>query len=254
MERVPANAVKSLMFFISTQTVRSRLHFFPNGGATGGHHPVSCQLTLFGKGIESRSVRLDGGRLNQPDGVRLEDAFPTLNTESSGLCGLEVALSCPQGRVNLLSSRVVIEMVSPQFTLTYGAAPFRIDPRGFEEEAPVAIAPVSRESIGLGIHSATCAPSMIVVNSGEESFRPDFHTSPVSGDAPLQVGMVAPRSAVEFPLDDALCGRGDVRECLWGDAVIEKTWSPQVASIDTVECYMLYRDPASKRPLSVCAI
>lgn len=254
MDRAFANSVKSLVFFISTQTVKSRVHFFPNGGSTGGHYPVACSLTVFGKGIETRSIRLDGGRLNQPDGIRLEDAFPALTTDSSGICGLEVHLSCPQGRVNLTSSRVVIEMVSPQFSLTYSAAPFVPDLEGDVDAASSLILKPHRPGVAVGIQDESCSTSLIVVNASSSILKPDFVGVAKGIESPLQLGTAAERSATEFPLDDALCGHAQRKECLWGDSKIEKLWSNTLRDMPMVESYLLYREPRSRRPISVCAI
>lgn len=252
MERAVVNGVKTCLFCLSTPTVKSRIHFFPSAGSIGGHYPVQCQVTIFGKGIERRSVQLDGGRLNQPDGIRLEDAFPALNLETTGVCGVEMSLMCPQGRVNLLTSRVVIEMVSPQFSLAYSAARFR--PLEEAEVGSLDVAPRVDEAIGISLSDASTSSSLVVVNAGEESFRPDFLHATPSEDVPFPIGTVGAGSVVEFPLDDTLCKSGVVRQSLWGDARLEKLWSDALPQLDSVVCYMLYRDPVSRRPLSVCAL
>jgi len=250
---------------MTTNSIRSRVHFFGSAGTTAGHYPVGCELTVFGKGIEKRSVRLDGGRLNQPDGIRLEDAFPSLATETSGVCGLEVRLDCPQGRINLLNSRVVVEMVSPQFSLSYMAAACRADRvevegsvPTFDSEGPQPV------PVAIAIHDRICSPSLIIVNGGSDLQRPDMRHVQRDGAAPLHLGTVAAESVVEFPLDEALCKQGLVHEVLWGDAVIEKLWAASHADSGSADagtrvdgaatCYMLYRDPVHKRPISVCAV
>jgi hypothetical protein len=254
MDKQIVNSVRSLMFCLSTQVVKSRIHFFPTSGSAGGHYPIVCQLTVFGKGIERRSVQLDGGRLNQPDGLRLEDAFPALNLEASGVCGLEVHLSCPQGRVNLTSSRVVIEIVSPQFSVSYSAASFRPDRQVQEGDSSVAALERARAFVGVALRDARCSSSLLLINSNREGIRPDFRHGVGGGDEPLHIGTAAGESVLEFPLDDAIGRHGQVRETLWGDAKIEKIWSPELAEVDGVACYMLYRDPHSKQPVSVCAL
>ncbi len=247
------NGVKACLFCLSTPTVKSRIHFFPSAGSTGGHHSVLCQVTIFGKGIERRSVQLDGGRLNQPDGIRLEDAFPSLNVEATGMCGVEMSLMCPQGRVNLLNSRIVIEMVSPQFALAYSAARCRTI-EAPEVDSPPNIERTLGSSIGIGIHDSSMSSSLVVVNAGDDTFRPDFSHATQNGDAPFPIGTVGAGSVVEFPLDDTLCKAGAVRPSLWDDTRVEKVWSEALPALDSVACYMLYRDPITRRPLSVCAL
>jgi hypothetical protein len=253
MERVVANSVVTRAFCLTTPTIRSRVHFFPSAGTIAGHYPVSCELTLFGKGIQRRSVKLEGGRLNQPDGIRLEDAFPALDHETSGVCGLEVVFECSQARINLSTSRLVVEIVSPQFALTYGAVPFRPtvlhDGEGNDPSAS------GKGQVGIAMQDSYMTPSLIVVNPTEELLRPDFrYTTLRDADAPLQLGTVAAESVVEFPLDDALCKNASAHELLWGRAAVERMRGGESWGRGRSACYILYRDPASKRPISVCAL
>jgi hypothetical protein len=256
LERTVANSVVTEAFFMTTNAVRSRAHFFPSAGATAGHYPVSCELTLFGKGIEARSVRLDGGRLNQPDGIRLEDAFPSLLTETSGLCGLQVLLETAQGRINLLNSRVVIEMVSPQFSLAFSAAPFRPARASESSSADAAVdrEVLERTLVGIAIQDKIFSSSVVAVHAGEDLIRPDLRHVLRDAEVPLHMGTVAGRSVVEFPLDEALCKQGVQHDALWGSAVIEKFWGRLGGELSGVSWYLLNRDPATKRPLSVCAL
>ena len=261
MDKVLTNAVIARAFCLTTSAARSRIHFFPSAGSTAGHYPVACEITIFGKGIERRSVHLDGGRLNQPDGIRLEDAFPALASEVSGIFGLEVSLSSSQGRMNLLSSRLVVEIVSSQFLLSFGAAPFSIN-TSFDSstnqtdlKAQIGITELNHDQIGaratVVMHDSICVPSLVIVNSSSELVRPDFRHRVGTSEDTLHLGTVAPESVVDFPLDDALCKYGEKHQALWGDVVIEKIWGkPQPG----VECYILNRECKSKRPISVCAV
>ena len=253
MDRVVANSVVTEAFFITTGAVRSRIHFFPSAGVAAGHYPVACELTIFGKGVDRRSVRLDGGRLNQPDGIRLEDAFPSLSTETSGVVGLQVSLEVLQGRLNLRSSRVVIEMVSPQFSITFNAAPFRaavID----SSADNIAPALASVDHVGVAIHDRFSVPTLIAANASSELIRPTIHHVLRGAEAPLQLGTVAATSVVEFPLDEALCKSGVSHATLWGESVCEKFWISPSKESDAISWYVMNRDPSSKRPISVCAL
>jgi hypothetical protein len=250
-----ANSVVTGAFFMTTNSVRSRVHFFPSAGATAGHYPVACELTVFGKGIETRSVRLDGGRLNQPDGIRLEDAFPALLTETSGLCGLQVALETSQGRINLLNSRIVIEMVSPQFSLSFSAAPCRPSKSGDESPADGdRDTALEAKLLGVAIQDHLCTSSLVAVHAGDDLIRPDLRHVLRDAEAPLHMGTVAAHSVVEFPLEDAVSKYGVPHEALWGDTVIEKFWGSLQGEVAGVSWYLLNRDPVTKRPISVCAL
>lgn len=253
-----ANCVVTEAFFLTTSAVRSRIHFFPSAGITAGHYPVACELTVFGKGVETRAVRLDGGRLNQPDGIRLEDAFPSLANETSGVAGLQVRLEASHGRINLLSSRVVIEMVSPQFTIAYGAASFRVSegPESSQGEEQV-VRPSGTHSdsiVGFALQDQLCTSSLVAVNASNDLVRPTIRHVLRDIEAPLQMGTVAASSVVEFPLEEPLCKHGITHETLWGDSQIEKFWIAPSPEVEDVSWYVLQRDPLTRRPISVCAL
>lgn len=255
MERVFVNSVVTQAFFLLTGTTRCRVHFFPSAGTTAGHYPVGCELSIFGKGVEKRAVQLEGGRLNQPDGIRLEDAFPTLGTEASGLCGLRVRLSCPQGRVNLLKSRVVVEIVSPQFSLVFNSASCKPDLSELDE-GPEDAGNEGPQFARSGI--ATCdsfsVPSLVLVNGGSELERPDVRHLAREMEAPLHLGTVAAESVVEFPLEEALCKQGLQHAALWGDVMVERFWGEERKVHSDLSWYLMHRDPVMRRPISVCAL
>lgn len=259
MDKATSSPVTTVMFCISTSSIRTRVHFFPTAGASTGHHAVTCVLSLFGKGIERRSVALDGGRLNQPDGVRLEDAFPTLRGEASGVFGLQIHLSAPQGRVNLLSSQVAVEFVSPQGSILYRSAPFSLDVE--EGGSPVAASLSARLSanqrrsfVGVGVQDSYLATSLVMINATEEIVRPSVYHGVGEEAESLAVGTISPLSAMEIPLEEALFKSATPHECLWGLSRAEKVSIDPDSLAPQTAYYLMYRDPVSKRPISVCAL
>jgi hypothetical protein len=255
MDRSVANSVKTLVFCLSTPTIRTRIHFFPSAGSVGGAAGVNCTLTLFGKGVEKRAVLLDGGRIGQPDGVRLEDAFPSARSEGSGIVGLEILLECPQGRVNMASSHATLEFISPQSSIAYGSAPFRMAlDAGQESVSERLVAARRRGRVGVGLHDSGLTTSLVVINGSSETVRPDIlHT--VNGEGvPLPVGTVSPDSVVEIPLDDSLFKGSQVHECLWGEVQAAKIALGEGALSGDTAYYLVYREPVTKRPVSVCAL
>lgn len=256
MQRTVTNSVRTLVFCLSTASIKTRVHFFPSAGASGGHFPVSCTLTLFGKGIERRSVLLDGGRLNQPDGLRLEDAFPVLRGEVSGVFGLELQLSCPQGRVNLLSSQAAVEFVSSSSSMMYGCAPFA--PMTEEvDEPPLSdrlIEQKPRSSAAIAVQDAELSSSLVIVNSSAEPLKPELGHTALGAAKPLHVGTLSPETVVEVPLDEALFKDSLQRGTIWGSTRVEKMVLPEAARAAQASYYLLFRDPATKRPVSACAL
>ena len=104
--------VKWLGFCVAQAMSRSVLHFFPSSDNASAPYAATCTLTLLGSGGTRSSVVLEGGRLGHPDGLRLEDAFPVLKGEVSGVFGLEVEISTPQPRLDVRSSGCVVEVIS----------------------------------------------------------------------------------------------------------------------------------------------
>ena len=260
MDRAAPTAVKTVMFCLSTSSIKTRVHFFPTAGSTTSHQPITCVLSLFGKGIEKRAVMLDGGRLNQPDGVRLEEAFPTLRNEASGIFGLEMQLSSQQGRLNLLSSQAAIELVSPQTSILYYSAPFVPDvdeavapePQG---DLSQRLAAARRRSfMGVGVQDAFLTTSLIMVNSTNETVRPAIFHGVGEEAQSLPVGTISPESAMEIPLEESLFKNTTPHECLWGLSRAEKISVGPDSLTPHTAFYVMYRDPVSKRPVSVCAL
>ncbi|MEY4669868.1 MAG: hypothetical protein RL518_2567 [Pseudomonadota bacterium] len=260
MDRAAPAAVTTVMFCLSTSSIKTRVHFFPTAASTASHQPITCVLSLFGKGIEKRAVMLDGGRLNQPDGVRLEEAFPTLRNEASGIFGLQIQLSSQQGRVNLLSSQAAIELVSPQSSLLYYSAPFVPDvaevvaPEMEGDGAQRLAATRRRSFVGVGMQDAFLTTSLVMVNSTNETIRPSvFHGTGEEAQS-LPVGNIAPESAMEIPLEESLFKKTTPHECLWGLSRAEKIAIGPDSLTPHTAFYVMYRDPVSKRPVSVCAL
>lgn len=260
MDRVAPSTVKTVMFCLSTSSIKTRVHFFPTAGSTTSHQPITCVLSLFGKGIEKRAVMLDGGRLNQPDGVRLEEAFPTLRNEASGIFGLEIQLSSQQGRVNLLQSQAAIELVSPQSSLLYYSAPFAADvaePPSVEPAGDIEqlLASSRRRSfVGVGVQDAFLTTSLVMVNATGETVRPSIFHGVGEEAQSLPVGNISPESAMEIPLEESLFKKTSPHECLWGLSRAEKISVGPDSLTPHTAFYVMYRDPVSKRPVSVCAL
>lgn len=260
MDRAAPAAVKTVMFCLSTSSIKTRVHFFPTAGSTTSHQPITCVLSLFGKGIEKRAVMLDGGRLNQPDGVRLEDAFPTLRNEASGIFGLEVQLSSQQGRLNLLQSQAAIELVSPQASILYYSSPFVADlsevvaPEPSTDLMQRLAAARRRSFVGVGMQDSFVTTSLVMVNSTNETVRPAIFHGVGEEAQSLPVGNIAPESAMEIPLEESLFKKTTPHECLWGLSRAEKISVGPDSLTPHTAFYVMYRDPVSKRPVSVCAL
>ncbi len=257
MDSFSSNSVKALAFCLSTAAIKSRVHFFPAAGVTSGPYSISCMLTLFGKGVERRSVVLDGGRLGQPDGVRLEDAFPSLRGEASGLFGLEIQLSCSQGRVNLRASQAAVELVSPQNSATYSVAAFRHAdemPQPSDGEEDQSVAHRRPGAMGIAIQESDVTSSLVMINAGAEIVKPDLYRIALGREVPIHLGTLAPESTIEVPLDEALFKEAAPHECIFGLLRAERLCLGAHSRRGDTEYYLVYRNPETKQPISVVAL
>jgi hypothetical protein len=248
-EKIIANEVVSRCFFWTAPGTRSRIHFFPTAGTAGGHYPVACSLRLFGKGLEARSVELEGGRVSQPDGVRIEDAFPDLPSDISGPVGLEVGLKVSQGRLNLLGSEVFIVSSSAQMNMVYNGAPFRVVYRG--EGDPAVVQEVVAKRTGLVAVERGQTASLIIINTGADSVQPKLTMFREEREEAVQLGTIAPSTVFEFPLHELLMQGAQKHQIQSTEVQMAPICCNLSEDIAQLEFYVLYRDANSKTPCFV---
>jgi hypothetical protein len=207
--------------------------------------------------------------------VRLEDAFPALKGDLSGVFGLEVQLSCQPSRINLLSSQAVVEFVSPHLSVMYGLSPFQpsLLPNDSssseatqEETSSVSASSLQRKRVssGVAIQDSSLVSSLVVVNSTTDVVKPDVFRGTGASRVGLQLGTVAAESTIEIPLEEALFRDTTPHDCGWGLVRTEAVYtSPhsqahisrgQNSQESRVGYFLMYRDAVSKRPVSVCAL
>ena len=113
-------SVKWIGFGVSNALSRTVVHFFPSGGGVTAPYPANCMLNLFSLTVdesigglahklEEKKIVLEGARLSQPDGVRLDQAFEDLSQGVKGFFGITVELSTGQPKVDLSGSSCIIE-------------------------------------------------------------------------------------------------------------------------------------------------
>jgi hypothetical protein len=262
MEQSVSQSVVATGFCLSSQSIKTRVHFFPFAGAISGPYSIACTFTLFGKGIERKSVTVDGGRLGQPDGIRLEDAFQAVRGEASGIFGLQVSLSCQNHRAMMTASQLSIEVVSPQFNVVYGVPFFLATGQTTDAGSNDAIPPVpsiTREEIGSGValQDSFSTTSIVVVNPSETVVRPNLFRLLDGKRVALHLGTVAPNAAVEMPLEEGLFRSSKPIECGWGlvraEAIYRGVSEEEAALTASSQpsYFVVYRDPVTKKPVSV---
>ena len=233
---------------------RSAVHFFPFSGNVSAPYATECRLTVFGGGLATRGVTIEGARLGQPDGLKIEDAFPEIATVTDGrLVGLQVDLESLQPRVDLSASGCYIEVLR-NGQGGGGAMRFRpalVDPSGRPrgEFAPL-----------IACSDRFQTTTLIVVNRSGESHIPGVAVRPPTarpwdgGVTPITI--VAPTvpadSVDEVVLDGNVWNEATRQECSWGESVTRavEIVEPPLG----VAYFAVYREPESRRAVSVSAL
>lgn len=226
--------VRWLGFGFSNSVTRTVVHFFPSAGNVTAPYPAQCKLSIFGAGLDRRSVVLDGARFSQPDGVKLDLAFPALQEGFSGPFGLEVEITTSQPRQDLWCSFCVVELVSASPSVRY--LPRQVCTEG--EDLCIA-------RVGLMKRDAFSNSSVIVVNGSSALFKPSLSGLSVEG--------VPPGTATEVESGESFYKDVEPLECSWG---LCRAAGIQVGEDFPIEAayFVLYRDSGTRRPVSVVAL
>lgn len=267
---------KWIGFGLTSAISRSCMHFFPAADSVTAPYPAGCSLAIFRNDIPRRAVMLEGGRLSNPDGVWIEDAFPSLKNEITGLFGLEVEMMSVQQRLDLNGSGCVIEVVSQGFATRYWPARPATLPRqdNGSKEGEQTSQRICWNGIAYKDNFHSC--SLIVVNgsdvpAGIEIIRtPAVSAQTPNGSWRIEAG---PRAVVEHDFEPALYQGVQPQECSWGTirAVPVKVYGDLALGLAPAEgasrslrleqenqaalaCYLVYRDNENRRIVSVMAL
>lgn len=187
--------------------MRTIVHFYPAPRGGVAPYPVSCSIAICSPTIERDAVELDGARLNQPDGVRLEDAFPQLKDSTSGLIGIEITMMPSQQRADVSGSSCIIELTGRDRSVMY-------HPRCVEgQPAKIAAQVVMRDAL--------LKSSAVVVQMAGESREIEFDIASrdiESGEVRQRAvpSVIGAHQAQEFQLPADVFDRAPVQECGWG--------------------------------------
>lgn len=250
--------VEWITFSVSSAISRSLVHFFPSAQITSAPYPVIFKLRVFGKDIVSKSVALEGGRLGQPDGVRLEDAFPHLADGVSGLIGLHIEISTSQPRIDLTPSHTVLEIVSSAQSVRFTP----IQTLSGERRVMALNDIKNRVRAIAGIHDAFFVTSLAVINSGNKPYtpklispRPRSVTGSSTGPEISEIGFdtVPGNSAHELSFHEGMYTDVEPQEMSWG--LVRSRAFELVGDVpQDVRCFVIYRDTLTKRIVSVTQV
>lgn len=267
--------VRWLGFCACNALTRSVVHFFPSSGNVTAPYPSNCKITLFGKGLDRKTILLEGARLSQPDGVKLEEAFPALKGgDVNGLFGVIVEMSTNQPRIDVSPSACIVELTTRAHSVRYWPKPLQ---NGLSTKTGT-----KEISRGMVVQDALNQSSLVIVNPethtlsarcsllvGEkEGVVVDKESGPQEGmhTFDLKSHEVAGENAIEIPLDDILMQEMRPQECSFGlsrlaSIAVEVAPSAEQGQGSATSglhshsgVYIMYRDTATKRPLSVIAI
>lgn len=258
--------------------ISTRLHFMPAVCASAAPTDILCGFSIFGRGIEPKRVVLDGAKSGQPDGVRLEDAFPALKSQTvSGVIGVEMEISSSHPRLNLLTSQLFVEIITASYSVIYSQQPFfnkpvELEPSPLEANAQQRSAgsslsndnpPQISQLLGGGRKELPVAlafsgsglidSSLIIINSANESLRPTISRTNHGSVRPLHCGTVSPMTVLEVPLNDLILK--DSPEILSGeDSFRAEALYLESAVSTSAAYYMVYRASDTRNPVSVLSL
>ncbi len=234
--------IRWLSFCISNTLTRTSVHFCPGTKSVSAPYPINCKLTLFGGALSSPlSVVVEGARLRQADGLRLEDAFAVLQSEMTGTFGLGIELSSPQGRIDLSLSQCIIEVYSSRFTSRFQPKLIdSVDGLTAEKTRPF-----------LGLQDSLNSTSLVLVNGSEGGFNPCFEAVGARlNQSQEDQDVVAGLSVRELSLE--LDGTKS-QEFSWGN-MTAATFDSKSDLPKDVAGYIIYRDTQTKEPISISAL
>jgi hypothetical protein len=221
---------------------RSVIHLLPATRGGMAAQPVSCVIELFGDRPDSTEVAIDGMRLNQPDGIRLEEAFPRLREGGNSLVGIAVNLDSAQQKGDLSSSICELEVISRNKSVRFKMA-LRKDNS------------VERSTIPI-ISDTFTQTSLILTNQGsqyiEVQLAPQANLDNLNSQ-PLTNISIAPFSVSEYNLGSMFLLGSAPFNCQWGETRLATTFligqlPPEVAA------FIVYRENSSKRIQSVLEV
>ncbi|RIL06511.1 MAG: hypothetical protein DCC75_10800 [Proteobacteria bacterium] len=279
----PVSIKKWLGFGVSNTLNNSVVHFFPNSHSISAPYSANCALSIFAGGMERRQVLLEGGRFGNPDGVRLEDAFPSIKADFSGLYAVEVEISTTQSRLDLSSSGCVIEIISQGLISRYLPCQVNYGVEGsiLSNTTPAPLAASGQAISVLAAKDSFLSTSLVVINPTPDDYSVKVVMERDNAEASIiQHSEFKSNTIDEIMFRDSTFEDSSLQECSWGlmrarplQVLVSKGTAlsglPAVEgsslSIKSrplmvqpnepeVRCFAVYRDSQSRRIVSVVSL
>lgn len=231
----PTRRITWVGFAIDGALTKSAVHFLGCSGGVSAPYPAQVVLTKFNG--EPEAVALDGARLNTPDGVRLDVAFPQEGQAQTALCGLAVEITSNQAREELDDSQCFIELQSRSSFLKYRPTPYT----------------QSREpKTGLLIRDHLTVSSFVLLNPTDTEQVSPYMVRLNDSEIPLMSEAMKPWGVVEIPASDEWFERSG-RPVSLSSGVLQSVVVSGVGQ--TSLCgFIVYRDAAIRRAISIQAV
>lgn len=232
--------VRWLGFGVSGSLTRTLAHFFPSSGNVTAPYPAQCKLTVFAETIGMKSVVLDGARFSQPDGVRLDVAFPALEQEKIALSGIIVELVASQPRIDISHSACVIEFCSKGHSSKY---------------RPLKLGNFPSSGTVPAINDAFTVTSLVIVNGRDESLTVpvgfiDWQMDREPRIVSISSDPVPPLGVRDIEINEQVFAGCNPVETAHGLVRIAPLVLRDVLP-DGAVCYVVHRDALTRRPVSI---
>lgn len=243
MNQIGRQTVRWLGFGVSGSLTKTLAHFFPSSGNVTAPYPAQCKLSVFAESIGTKSVLLDGARFSQPDGVRLDVAFPALEQEKVALAGIIVELVSSQPRIDISHSACVIEFSSKGHASKY--RPLKLGNEPSSGSVPA-------------IMDAYTVTSLVVVNGTEKPISVplgfiDWKERREPRIISIQSEDIPPLGVRDIELNEGVFADCAPLESSHGlvriAPLVLRSSLPEGAA-----CYVIHRDALTRRPVSIFSL
>lgn len=245
-------SVSWLAFLNPNRKAGTLIHFFPATPGSATPYPVDLSVSLFGRGVPKRTISLEGARLFNPDGVRIEDIFSLAEADDESTLALQIELQTNNAKSDISASQCLIELPSAEGGLIF--APHKSVLTVNAQNSNELLENVGSEKVIMAMKDSQLCPSVLVVNCKQNELRPEIYYRDLreSPKALMPLGQVAPMTALERKLDGTVFGEPQPREMSWGN-LRTRVLSAESGHRD-MAMYLIYREVKTSKIVSVHAL
>lgn len=228
------------------------VHFFPATPGSATPYPVDLSVSIFGRGVPKRTISLEGARLFNADGVRVEDIFSLADADEEASLALQIEVQSVQAKTDISASQCLVEFPSADGGIIF--APYRSVLSDNPQTPSDVVESQPMERVILAMKDSQLCPSVMVVNCRQSDLRPEIYYRDLkdSPKALMPLGQLAPMTALERKLDGTVFGEPQPREMSWGN-LRSRILSAESGHQD-MAMYLIYREVKTSKMVSVHAL